>query len=214
MSTDPKSSAVTATSSGATPTGRLAVLTVFGVAAATIPLPVLPDRLLARIRGAVVHDAVARHGLSLTTDARDILARPGGDHTMIRRAAEALAVQLLRRFGALGTVAAVARGLEVYALGHLLERYITEVRPTGAVRIQAEEARRLREAFDRTVARAFSPALDAGPTVLAGGAEDLRDEFTRWIDALLLAGAAVPSYLERRLDAAFDEIAQRGFADG
>lgn len=213
MSTDPKSSAVTATSAGEPPTGRLAVLTAFGVVAATIPLPVLPDRLLTRIRGAVVHDSVARHGLSLTTDARDVLARPGGDHTLIRRAAEAVAVQLLQRFGALGTVAAVARGLEVYALGHILDRYIAQIRPTGAVRIHADEARRLRDAVDRAVALAFSPALDPGPTILAGGAEDLRDEFTRWIDALLLTGAAVPSYLERRLDAAFDEIAQRGFAD-
>jgi hypothetical protein len=39
--------------------------------------------------------------------------------------------------------------------------------------------------------------------------EDLRDEFTRWIDALLLTSAALPSYLERRLEAAFDEIVEQ-----
>ncbi|MCC6557837.1 MAG: hypothetical protein IT372_33235 [Polyangiaceae bacterium] len=190
------------------------MLTVIGVAAATIPLPVVPDRLLARIRGAVAHDTAARHGLSLTGDARDLLARPGGDHNLIRKAAEVVAGQLLRRISALGTVAAVARGLEVYALGHLLDRYITRVRPTGAVRIHGDEARRLRDAIDRASARALSPSLDAGLTVLPDGAEDLRDEFTRWIDALLLTGAGVPSYLERRLNAAFDEIAQRGLTDG
>ena len=35
---------------------------------------------------------------------------------------------------------------------------------------------------------------------------DLRDELTRWIDAALLTSASVPSYVERRLEAAFDEI--------
>jgi hypothetical protein len=211
MSPDPKSSAVTATQAGAPPTGRLAVLTAFAMAAAAVPVPIVPDRLLARIRGAVVHDTVARHGLSLTSDARDVLVRPGADHTILRKAAEMLAVELIRRLTALGTVTAAARGLEVYALGHLLDRYITQSRPTGTVRIHADEARRIRDAVDRSIARALSPALQPGPTILPGGVEDLRDEFTRWVDALLLAGAAIPEYLERRLNAAFDEMVRSGF---
>jgi hypothetical protein len=214
MPTDPKSSAVTATPAGVPQTGRLAVLTAFSIAAATVPLPVVPDRLLARIRGAVVHDTVSRRGLSLTTDAREVLARPGADGTIFRKAAQAIAIELLRRISGLGAVTAAARGLEVYALGHLLDRYVTQVRPTRAVRIHVDEAHIIRDAVDRSVTRAFSPALDAGLTVLPGGAEDLRDEFTRWIDALLLAGAGVPGYLERRLNAAFDEIARSGLGDG
>ena len=42
------------------------------------------------------------------------------------------------------------------------------------------------------------------------GVEDLRDEFTRWIDAALLTAAGLPGYLERRLDAAFDAVVAEG----
>src|SRR5262249_59786798 len=50
--------------------GRLGVLTGVAIAAATVPIPFVPDRLVARVRGAVAPDVVARHGLSLTADAR------------------------------------------------------------------------------------------------------------------------------------------------
>ena len=62
----------------------------------------------------------------------------------------------------------------------------------------------------------MSPALRPSIATLNQGAEDLRDEFTRWIDALLLTSAALPSYVERRLEAAFDEIVAEtpGLQDG
>ena len=41
---------------------------------------------------------------------------------------------------------------------------------------------------------------------MRAGAEDLRDEYTRWVDTFLLTGAALPSYVERRLESAFDEV--------
>jgi hypothetical protein len=201
-----KSSPATAVSSAAAPPGRLAVLTGLAVAAASIPLPVVPTRLLARIRGAIAHDTVARHGLSLTTDARLILAEPAADRPVVRRAAEAVALELLRRLRGVGVLAAAGRALEVYALGHLLDRYLATARPTGAARIHAEEARRIRELIHRAVMRTLSPSLNPSVVVLPAGAEDLRDELTRWTDTLLLAGAAAPGYLERRLDAAFDDV--------
>jgi hypothetical protein len=51
---------------------------------------------------------------------------------------------------------------------------------------------------------------------MTDGLEDLRDELTRWIDAALLTSAALPSYLERRLEAAFDEVVREtaGSRDG
>jgi hypothetical protein len=201
-----KSPATTAASPAAPPTGRLATLAAFATAAAAIPVPILPDRLLSRIRGAVAHDTVARHGLSLTTDARLVLAEPAGDRAALRAAAAVVALELLRRIRGMGALAAAARGLEVYALGHLLDRYITRARPTGAIRIHADEARRIRDAVNRAVARALSPTLSPSTVILPAAGEDLRDEFTRWVDMLLLASAAAPDYLERRLNAAFDEI--------
>jgi hypothetical protein len=200
-------STVALSPSSVPPTGRLAMMTAYAVAASAIPVPFLPDRVLVRVRGAVVHDVAARHGLSLTSDARAELAEPDSEaRTRLVRAAESVARQLLRRLRPLGVLTAASRGIEHNALGLLLERYIESVRAAGAVRMHLEEARLVREAIDRSVLRALSPALRPSPTTLGEGVEDLRDEFTRWIDALILTSAALPSYLERRLEAAFDEI--------
>ena len=64
--------------------------------------------------------------------------------------------------------------------------------------------------------RALSPSLKPGETTMTDGLEDLRDELTRWVDAVLLTSAALPSYLERRLEAAFDQVVSEtaGSRDG
>jgi hypothetical protein len=170
----------------------------------------VPDRVLFRIRGAVAQDVIARYGLSLTSDAREILASPNAEKRsamLVRKAVEIVTTKILKRFGPLAGLTAAARALEVYALGHLTERYIRDVREPGPVRIHGEEARKLRDTIDRSILRAVSPSLIARTTVLGEPAEDLRDEFTRWVDAILLTSAALPGYIERRLDAAFDELA-------
>jgi uncharacterized protein (DUF697 family) len=199
------------------PAGRLAVMTAYAVAATVIPIPFIPDRVISGVRGALIHDIASRHGLSLTSDARQALAQPDSElRTKLVRTAETIARQLLRRVRPLGLLASASRGVEMYALGLLFERYITQVRRSAAVRVHQEEARRVREAIDRSLLRAFSPSLRPALTTVAGGGEDLRDEFTRWIDALLITTAAVPDYLERRLTAAFDEVVKEmpGIADG
>jgi hypothetical protein len=202
-----RSSSAVAVSSSPAPSGRLALLTAYALAANAIPLPFLPDRVLSRVRGAIVHDVVSRHGLSLTSDARGLLADPSSEQrTRLVRAAESVARQLLRRLRPFGVLDAASRGIEVYALGHLLDRYLREVRPTATVRMHLEEARRVREAVDKAVIRALSPTLQPSETTLPDGIEDLRDEFTRWVDSMLLTSAALPSYVERRLEAAFDQI--------
>jgi hypothetical protein len=202
-----QTSTVALSPSSSPPTGRLAVMTAYAVAATTIPIPFVPGRVLVRIRGAVVHDVVARHGLSLTTDARAVLAEPDSDsRTRIVRVAEGVARQLLRRLRPIGVIAGASRGVELYALGLLLDRYVRRVRATSALRMHLDEARLVRDAIDRAVLRALSPTLRPAPTTLNEGMEDLRDEFTRWIDAVILTSAALPSYLERRLESAFDEV--------
>jgi len=204
------SSPIAVSPSEASPTGRLAVMTAYAVAASSIPIPFVPDRVLTLVRGALVHDVASRHGLSLTSDARAVLADPSSEsRTRMVRAAEGLARQLLRRLRPVGVLAGASRGVELYALGLLVERYVTRFRTTGAVRIHLEEARLVRDAIDRAVVRALSPSLRPALTTQAVSHEDLRDELTRWIDAVLLTSAAVPSYLERRLEAAFDEIVEQ-----
>lgn len=201
-------SAVAQITERAAPRGPLVVLTSVALAASAVPLPFLPDRVIARIRGAIAHDVLARAGLSLTTDARAILAATDttGGRAILRKAADLLTTSVLKRLGPVGIVTTALRAAEVYAFGYLLERYVRRVRRIKAVRVHDAEARRVREAIDRAVMRAFSPSLRTEATTLETGVEDLRDEFTRWIDLLLLAGASLPSHLDRRLDAAFDDV--------
>jgi uncharacterized protein (DUF697 family) len=215
--TTTKASTVALSPSSAPPSGRVAVMTAYAVAATVIPIPFVPDRVLARVRGAMVYDIAARHGLSVTTDARTTLSEPDSElRTKLVRTAETIARQLLRRVGPLGILASASRGVEMFALGLLFERYVTKVRRSAALRIHHDEARLVRDAIDRALLRAFSPSLKPTPTTMAEGVEDLRDEFTRWIDAFLLTTASVPSYLERRLEAAFDEVVNEmpGLRDG
>jgi len=193
------------------PSGRLAVLSAAAMGALAIPLPILPDRIVTRLRGAVAHDTATRHGISLTTDARDLLANVDSEQNAARalgrKAAEAIGFAILKRgLGPLGALTNVARALEVFAFGHLFDRYVAQVRRSGAVRIHAEEARKIRETIDRAFLHAFSPMLRPTPITMPDSVEDLRDEFTRWIDAAILTGASLPSYVVRRLEAAFDEV--------
>jgi len=211
--------AAAATPTDPAPSGRLAVLTVFALAVNAVPFPILPDIMAVRVRGATAHDVVARHGLSLTNEARAIFAsvESGSNKVLARKAGEAVVRQILRKLGPLAAIATLTRGLEVYALGLLLDRYIDRIRASGSVRIDVEEATRVRDAIDKAVFHALSPALVPSSTTLRRGAEDLRGELTRWTDALLLTGASLPSYIERRLHAAFDEIAASegsGLRDG
>lgn len=207
--------AIDATSAGAPAPGRLSVLTSFAVAASVIPVPIVPDRIVDRVRGAIAHDAASRHGLSLTKEGRAVLAAPAGvDRALALRAAEALLGAVLKRLGPLGAAMPVVRGVETFALGHLLERYITNARSERSVRIQADEARRVRTLIDRAIIRALSPSLRPATAMLPGPVEDIRDTWTRWTDSVLLTGAALPSYLQRRLDAAFDQVLAEAEAAG
>src|SRR6185436_20004992 len=120
--------------------------------------------------------------LSLTSDAHDVLAEPESEsRTKLVRAAEGVARTLLRRLRPLGVLNAASRGAEIFALGLLLDRYVVQVRATSAVRMHRDEARHVRAAIDKAVLRALSPSLHPSATTLDAGAEDLRDELTRWI---------------------------------
>ena len=192
--------------------GRLGVLTGASLLVGFIPLPFVPDRVIRQLRGAIVHDVSSRHRIILTPEARRALAASSAQdkmRAMLRRGVELLAKRVLKRLGPLAPLSTVATSFEVYALGHLLERYFRNVRPRGTVRMQAPEAERLRKALDTSVLRTFYPSTEPSKLMLGEGVEDLRDEFTRWMDTILLTGATLPSYLERRLDAAFDEVIEQ-----
>lgn len=203
------SSQTSAASTEHRPAGRLAILTALVMGANAVPLPLLPDFMIARVRGAIAHDTATRHGLSLTKDARAILASADPEsRALVRKTGEAVLRQLARRVGPLAVLATLSRGLEAYALGLLFDRYIQRFRASGSVRIDIDEARRVRDAIDQSIVRVLSPALRPALTTVRPGAEDLRTEATRFLDSILLTGASLPSYFERRLEAAFDEVAR------
>src|SRR5260370_121218 len=58
--------------------GRLGVYAAIGATVGTVPLPWVPAALVRRVRGALVRDVAARHGLVLSAEARRVLADPSG----------------------------------------------------------------------------------------------------------------------------------------
>jgi hypothetical protein len=191
--------------------GRLGILTGLSLAVSAIPLPILPERLVFQIRGAIVQDAAGRHGLSLTTDARRCLAESGGESPMrdvLKRGLGFLSKTFVKKLSPLSTLFTASSAFEVFATGHLVDRYLEQHRGSKSVRIQVDEARALRKLIDSAVLRAFSPTLKPDPMPLLPPVEDLRDEFTRWVDTILMLSAGLPGYVERRLDAAFDALVQ------
>lgn len=189
--------------------GRLSVMALIGMFAGAVPIPVLPGVVLRRVRGALAHDLAARHGLSLTDDARRAISEPsraarGG---ALLATAAFMVRRTFRRLSVLGAVPPLAAWLEVYALGLLFDRYLERVRSSPTVRIHGGEARMVRTAIDTAVSRALSPKLELRPR--SGDVEpteDLRELSTKVIDGILLAVAAVPDHVQRRLETAFDTV--------
>ena len=189
---------------------RLSVLSALGAASAILPLPFVPATIERHLRGAVVQDVASRHGLTLTLEAREALSQVLGNEAsrrVLNGAARYFMRAMFRRVGPLSVLAPARTAAEIFALGVLFERYVTQVRRGPTIRVNAAEARGLREAIDRAVLRALSPhltpaELPAPPSLV----EDFRDDMTRLIDSFLLTGAGLPGYLLRRMESAFDEV--------
>jgi hypothetical protein len=186
--------------------GRLGSYATMGAAIGLVPLPWLPGALSDRLRGALLQDVARRHGLSLSKEARAILSVSFGPPMMRGLIGQAVAFasgRLLGRFGPLAALAPVRGALATFVLGHLFHRYVSVTRQERTVRIDAEEARKVRRAIDAALLRALTTAAPSEP-VESVDADDVRDELTRITDGLLAAAASVPGWLVRRLDAAFD----------
>jgi uncharacterized protein (DUF697 family) len=186
---------------------RVSVMALIGMIAGAVPLPFVPSAVLKRIRGALAHDVVTRYGLCLTQEARDELAaasRVSHGGAFVTTIAF-FARRTLRRVGALGVLPPLTAWFEVYALGVLLDHYLCRMRTSQSLRIHQGEAQRLRAAIDQAVSRSLSPKLELKPReFLNEPTEELRTFMTRLLDGILLAAAAVPDHLQRRLETAFD----------
>jgi uncharacterized protein (DUF697 family) len=191
--------------------GRVSVYAALGASAGAVPLPWVPDVLVRRVRGALVHDLAAQHGVSLTREARDVLAEPsaspGGRSLLgqaLRFVGTRLAVRSLTALGPIGFFWPMQNAFQTYVLGRLFERYLSVWRTERAVRVDAEEARRVRGAIDGALMRSIGVAVEAPPEPRS--MDDDRDLATAVIDGLLALAAGIPARLTRRLDAAFDDV--------
>lgn len=193
------------------PPGRLGLLTLVGAASGAVPVPFLPSRMVRNVRGAIAYDVARQHGLSLSKDARRILS--SADSQNPRRArilglATWAASRLLRRVGPLWVLSSTASAIETFALGHILDRYLEEARTHHSIRIEAEEALKIRRIIERSLAQTLSPDTVVPPESRPDNppGEDPRDEVTRLLDWALLSTASFPSYVLRRLDASFERV--------
>ena len=195
--------------------GRLTVYAAFGASLSAVPLPWLPDSLVRRVRGALVHDIAVRHGLSLTREAREVLSEPSGPDgpsglltQAVRFLGGRIAMRTFTRFGPIGLVWPARAALRTYVLGHLFDRYLEVSRTDRAIRVDVDEARRVRQAVEGALGRALT--TDGGvapePTVI----DDQRDALTALVDGLIGLVAGVPDRLVRRLDTAFDDLLTHG----
>jgi uncharacterized protein (DUF697 family) len=188
--------------------GRLGTYTVLGGVIGVVPLPWIPNAMARRVRGALIHDLASRHGLSLTPEARKVLVEPGGAEGPKGVVSQGISFALTRVLGRLGPLAAVApirTGLGTIVLGPLLQRYLDGARSVRAVRIDVEEARKVRRAIDQALLYALTTEPKTKEEIPIPP-EDLRDQTTQIVDGVIISMANLPGWFVRRLDAAFDEV--------
>ena len=189
--------------------GRLGTYTVLGAVCGIVPLPWIPDATVRRVRGALVHDLTSRHGLSLTHEARTILVEPNGTEGprgFLKQGATFAISRVLGRVGPFAFIPPVRSALGTYVLGHLLQRYLETARTVRAVRIDVEEARRVRRAIDQALIYALTTEANGSREDAPFAPEDLRNNGEQLVDGVLISIASMPGGLVRRLDAAFDEV--------
>jgi hypothetical protein len=192
--------------------GRLGTYATMGVLAGSVPLPWVPDAIARRLRGAMVHDVAARHGLSITPEARKVLCEPSGmegPRGLLGQAIKFAAGKALARFGPLALVQPFRTGLATFILGHLFQRYLDAARTDRAVRIDVDEARRVRQAIDQALVHMITAEVRPAPDDASTSPEDLRDPTTAVFDSAFIAAASLPSWFLRRLEAAFDDVYAR-----
>lgn len=189
--------------------GRLGTYTILGAASGIVPLPWVPDAIVRRIRGALVHDLATRHGLSISPEARTILVEPAGlegSRGFFSQGITFAVTKFLGRIGPLAMIPPVRSALGTFVLGHLLARYLETARAVRSVRIDAEEARRVRRAIDQALVYALTTEGSRTSQAASTAIDDQRESTTRIVDGVLISLAGVPDWVVRRLDAAFDEV--------
>ncbi len=194
---------------------RALILGLAGAFAGSVPLPVVPHRILRALRGALVHDVSVRHGLPLTPAARDRLSDPsskGAQSGLVSEALGFMSRRILRRWSPIGALLGPAReGFDTIALGRMLNRYFAKHRSRTiwhtSARVEEAEAVVVRRCIEHAALTVWSPMLRGG-SIFADewtAPVDLRDPIQRALDRVILGISKLPEDFADRLDAAFDE---------
>jgi len=189
--------------------GRVGTYTLLGATTGVVPLPWIPGAMARRVRGAMVHDIATRHGLSITPEGRQILSEPmriDGPRGLVAQGIAFAASKVLGRLGPFGFLPPVRTAVTTFVLGHLFQRYLEVLRTDRAVRIDVEEARRVRSAIDQALVYALTIETPESREPAPFLPEDLRDQPTQIVDGILIGIAGLPSWVVRRVEAAFDEV--------
>lgn len=190
--------------------GRVGTYALLGAGTGVIPLPWVPSMMARRVRGAMVHDIAARHGLSLTPEARTMLEEPAGidgPQGIMAQGVTYAVTRILGRIGPFAILPPLRNATMTFLLGHLFQRYLETIRSERAIRIDVDEARRVRRAVDQSLIYALTTqpfSDDEGHTP----PEDLRDQPTQIVDGVLMGVAGLPGWVMRRIEVAFDDVAQ------
>jgi hypothetical protein len=196
------------------PAGRVAVYAAAGALVGVMPVPVVPRRILRAIRGAMAHDLCARHGLSLTREAREAWSEPtaiGYPPSMTRDALAYAAGRFIARImPTTRMLLPVRNAYDTLSFGRLLARYLESYRPSSqrgrTLRIEGDEASAIRALLDRAALRVLRPGLATGTELTVSAPEDHRTTVQRTVDFALIGAASMPEAIEDRLDAALDEV--------
>lgn len=215
----PDSPDVIQRASGDSPSG-MGVYAAAAALSSVVPVPLL-DQMLSRLaRGAAMRRVARRHGVRLTGEAREVLARTGSPD---RR--RAISMGLLRRAATrllppLRIAARLDDAVETFAAALLLDHYLGRGGREQGAPLGTEEARRVRRAMDEAMGSGPLESLRDAPGGLwravvgagrAAATPDLEDRSPaeRLVDALLDAAADAPGELGDDLRGAFDRALGR-----
>lgn len=194
--------------------------TITGLAGA-VPVPMLDSVLSELSRGAAMRRVAKRHGVTLTPDARAVLASPGtvrATSTERGRLLKAALSSLLAPFRIAARLEdAVGTLFAAVLLDHFLRR---SDRPDGATLTEAE-ARQVRAATELAISGAGFDALKSAPLGLWAILKDAldalmrpdpegRSPLERFVDEVLDGLADAPNDLVDTLTLHFDEALARG----
>lgn len=168
--------------------------------AGAIPVPLLDSAMSELSRGAAMRRVARRHGVTLTPDARSVLASPGSIHATSSDRGRLVKLALSSFLAPIRIASRLEDAVGTLFSAVLLDHFLRRPdRPDGATLTEAE-ARRVRAATERAIGET---GFDVIKTVPVGLFHILKRAF----DAMLAADPEGRSPVERFVDAVLDGLA-------